>query len=55
LNALEVNDARQAQIHTTELLVPEHRSSKLEIATEKWKRHKSSGIDQNPAKLIQGG
>jgi hypothetical protein len=35
--------------------VPEPSASEVEIATEKLKRHKSTGIDQIPAELIKAG
>jgi hypothetical protein len=43
-----VNDSRYTEIHTSELLVPEHRP--LEVVTEKYE---SSGTDQILAELIQ--
>jgi hypothetical protein len=46
---------RQAEIHTTELLVPEASVSEIELAIEKLKNHKSPGIDQVPAELIKAG
>jgi hypothetical protein len=42
-------------MHTAEPLVTEHRSFKVEISTEKLKRHKSLGTDQILAELIQTG
>ena len=53
LNAHGVNDIRQTEIHTTEPLVPELSDCEVELATEKLKRLKSSGIDQILA--IKGG
>jgi hypothetical protein len=50
-----VNDVRQAEIHTAELLLPEPSVSEIELATDKLKRHKSPGIDQIPAELIKVG
>jgi hypothetical protein len=55
LNVHGVNDVRETEIHTAEPLVPEPSFSELEIATEKFKRYKSPGIDQIPAELIQAG
>ena len=55
LNAYGVNDVRQTQIHTAEPLVPEPSASEVELATEKLKSHKSSGIDQIPTELIKAG
>jgi hypothetical protein len=49
LNVHVVNDFRQAEIHTAELLVPEPRVSEIELAIDKLKSHKSPGIDQIPA------
>jgi hypothetical protein len=45
-------DVRQAEIHTAEPLVPEPSASEVELAIEKLKCHKSPGIDQIPAELI---
>jgi hypothetical protein len=53
LNVPGVNDVRQTEIHTAEPLVPEPNSFEVEIAIEKLERHKSPGIDQIPAELIQ--
>jgi hypothetical protein len=50
-----VNDVRQTEIHTAEPLVPEASSSEVEIAIEKLKRYKLSGIDRILAELIQAG
>jgi hypothetical protein len=55
LNVQEVNDVRQVEIHTAELLVPEANVSEIELAIEKLKRHKSPGIDQIPAEMIKAG
>jgi hypothetical protein len=55
LNVHGVNDGRQTEIHTAEPLVPEPKSSEVEIAIEKLKRYKSPGVDQIPAELIQAG
>jgi len=49
------NDVRQTETHTSEPLLCEPTSLLVEIAIEKLKRYKSSGIDQTPAKLIQSG
>ena len=48
----EDNDVRQTEIHTAEPLVPELSAFEVELATEKLKSHKSPGIDQIPADLI---
>ena len=53
LNAHGVNDVRQTEIHTAELLVPEVSTFEFEMAIEKLKRHKSPGIDQIPAELLK--
>jgi hypothetical protein len=53
LNVHSVNDVRQAEIHTAELLVPEPSVSEFELAIDKPKIHKSPGIDQTPAELIK--
>ena len=50
-----VNDVRQAEIHTSEPLVPDPSASEVELAIEKLKSHKSPGIDQIPAELIKAG
>jgi hypothetical protein len=55
LNVHGVNDVRQAEIHTAELLVPEPSVSEIELAIDKLKSHKSPGIDQIPAELIKAG
>ena len=52
LNVHGFNDIRQTDIHTEELLVPEPSAVEFEMAVEKLKRHKSPGIDQIPAELI---
>jgi len=53
LNVHGVNDVRQTEIHTTEPLVPELSAFEFEMAIEKLKSHKSPGIDQIPAELIE--
>jgi hypothetical protein len=55
LNVHGVNDVRQAEIHTAELLVPEPSVSEIESAIDKLKSHKSPGIDQIAAELIKAG
>jgi len=55
LNVHGANDVRQAEIHTTEPLVPEPSAYEVELAIEKLKSHKSPGIDQIPAELIKAG
>ena len=48
-----VKDVEQTEIHTAEPLVPEPSASKVELAIDKLKSHKSPGIDQIPAELIK--
>jgi hypothetical protein len=55
LNVHGVYDVRQAEIHTAEPLMPEPSDSEVEMAIENLKRHKSPGIDQIPAELIEAG
>ena len=50
-----VNDVRQIEIHTAELLVPEPNAFAFELAIEKLKSHKSRGSDQIPAELTKAG
>ena len=45
LNVHGFNDVRQREIHTAEALVPETSVFKFELVIEKFKSHKSSGID----------
>jgi hypothetical protein len=42
-------------MYTAELLVPEPCAFEFEMANDKLKRHKSSGIDQIAAELIKAG
>jgi hypothetical protein len=44
LNVHGINDVRQDEMHTTETLVPEPSSFKVEIVTEKPERYKSQVI-----------
>jgi hypothetical protein len=53
LNVHGVNDVRQAEIHTAELLVGEPSVSEIELAMDKIKSHKSQGIDQISAELVK--
>jgi hypothetical protein len=55
LNIHVVNDVRQTEIHTAELLVPEPIAIEVELAIEEMKSHKSPGTDQIPAELIKAG
>ena len=52
LNVHGARDVRQEEIHTAEPLVPEPSAIEVELAIEKLKNHKSPGIDQIPAELI---
>jgi len=54
-NVHGVKDVRQAEIHTAEPLVPEPSASEVELAIDKLKSHKSTGIDKIPAELIKAG
>jgi hypothetical protein len=55
LNVHGVSDVRQAEIHTTEPLVPEPIALEVELAIEKLKSHKSPDSDQIPTELIKAG
>jgi hypothetical protein len=50
-----VNDGRQREIHTAVPLISEPSALEIELAIEKLKSHKSPGVDQIPAELIQAG
>ena len=52
LNVHGLNDVRQAEIHTAGPLVPEPSAFEMEMTIEELTRHKSLGIDQIPAELI---
>jgi hypothetical protein len=53
LNIHGVNDVRQREIHTAELLVPESSAfTKFGVAVKKLIRHKLSFINQNAAELM---
>ena len=54
-NLQEYNVVTQRQIHTAEPLVPGPSAFEFEMAIEKLKRQKSSGIDQISAELIKTG
>ena len=54
-NVHGVSDVRQTEIHTAEPLVPELNAFEVDMAIEKLKTHKSSGIDQIPTVLIKAG
>jgi len=55
LNIHGIKDDRQTEIHTAEPLVPEPSAIEVELANEKLNSHKSPGIDQKPAELINAG
>ena len=55
LNVNGVNDVRQTEIHTAELLGPEPSALEVDMAIEELKSHKSQDIDQIPAELIKAG
>jgi len=55
LNEHSVKDVHQTEMHTVKSLVPEWNSLDVEIAIEKLKRCKLSGIDQILAELTQAG
>jgi len=54
-NVHGISDVRQRNIHKAEPLVPEPSTFEFEMAIEKLKGHKSSGIHQIPAELIKEG
>jgi hypothetical protein len=53
LNVHRFSNVRQVERHTDELLVPDPRPFKVEIAIAKLKRFKKPGSDQISAELIQ--
>ena len=55
LNIHGVHDVRRTETHTTELLVPEPSAFEVDLAIEKLKSHKSSGIGQISAEFIKEG
>jgi hypothetical protein len=56
ISAVEgVNDIIQTEIHTGEPHVSEPSAFDIEMASEKLKRHKSPGVDEILAELIQAG
>ena len=54
-NVQGFKDVAQAEIHTTEPLVPEPSAAEVELAIDKIKSRKSPGIGQIPAELIKAG
>ena len=55
LDVFGVNDVRQAEMHTSEPLVPEPSAFEVEMIVEEVKRHRSPGTDQIPTELIKTG
>ena len=55
LNVHGVNDVKWTAIHAAEPPVPEPSAFDVELAIEKLKGHKSSGIGQIPTELIKAG
>jgi hypothetical protein len=55
LNARNVTDGRQIEIHTAEPLVPGPSHLEVDISIAKLKEYKSPGSDQIPAELYQAG
>jgi hypothetical protein len=55
LNVHGFDDVRQTEVHTAGPLLPEPSACKVEMATEKLKRHKSPGTAQITAELIKEG
>jgi hypothetical protein len=52
---IAVSDARQIEICTAELLVPDASPFEVEITIAKFKKYKSPGSDQILEELIQAG
>jgi hypothetical protein len=50
-----VGGGRQTEMHTAKPFVPEPSVSEFEVTVGKLKSHKSPGVDQSPAELIQAG
>jgi hypothetical protein len=55
MNAHWVNDVRQAKIYRAETLLTEQSDILVDVAFEKLKGHKSPGMDQIPAEVIEAG
>jgi len=55
LNVQDVNDVREAEIHSAEPLVPKLSAPAVEMAIEKVCLKKSPDIDQIPAEVIKAG
>ena len=57
-NLLNVNQSTShegSEVHTAEPDIPEPGLEEVELAIEKLKRHKATGVDQIPSELIQAG
>ena len=54
-NVHGVKDVGQVEISTADPLVPEPSAFEFELASDKLKSHKSTGIDEIPAELIKAG
>jgi hypothetical protein len=52
LNVRGINDVRQTEIHTEEVLVFEAIAFEVELAIENLKSRKSPGTDRIPAEMI---
>jgi hypothetical protein len=55
VNVHGINDVKRAEMHTSEQLVPETSSFKVQITIEKQKRYKLSHIDQIMVELVKAG
>jgi len=55
INVDGVDDVRQTEIRTAELLAPEPIAFEFEMTIGNIKSHKSPGIDQTQAELIKAG
>jgi len=55
MNAHWVNDVREAKIYTAETPLTEQCDIVVDVAIEMLKRHKSRGMDQIPAEVIETG
>jgi len=55
ISSLRVNDERQAKLYTAETPLTEQSGAVVDMAIEKLKRYKSSGMDQIPAEVIETG
>jgi hypothetical protein len=55
MNAHWINDIRQANIYSAGTPLTEKNDVVFDVAIEKLKRHKSPGMDQIPAEVIEAG